>query len=94
MDQEQLELCANDAIRLTVKHWRKSIDQSWMILVGNTTLTIPDRAEWMDFVGDVLNKYNQCTDPCVGPELEKLAEFHTEQLIALRDAIVGGTTCP
>lgn len=94
MVEDNLNECANDAIYETVRDFRPGKEAVWMVLVGNTTLTMPDLAEWMDFVGEVLKRYNSCASPCVGPEPEPLAEFHTEQLIALRDAIVEGTKCP
>lgn len=94
MGKSNLNECANEAIRETVRKWRPGKEKVWMILVGNTTLTIPEIQEWMHFIGDVLERYHACSSPCVGPMLDTLATYHTEQLIALRDAIVEGTKCP
>lgn len=94
MSKPNLHLCANDAIRLTVKEMRPSIDQSWMTLIPATTLTMPDVGEWLDFIGRVLKRYNACATACVGPQPKGLAKFQTEQLILFRDAIVKETVCP
>ena len=94
MSDVNFDACANRAIRETVKEMRPSIDQSWMTLVPATPLTMPDRPEWMDFLGRIMKRYNRCVAQCSGPAAERLVDKQNEQLIALRDAIVEATKCP
>lgn len=94
MADQNLVLCANKAIRETVEDMRPSAGGSWMILIPATTLTMPGRAEWMDFLGRISIRYNNCASPCSGPEAADFASLQAKQLIVLRDAIVEGTTCP
>lgn len=88
------DAAANKAIRDAVQETRPSATGSWMTFVPkNPPLTKPDLAEWMDFLGDVLQRYNTEVAPCFGPTPESLVGFQSKQLVFLRDKIVAGTTC-
>lgn len=85
---------ADSAIFEAIKADHHDFDDGWMDLIPqNSPLNYSDDQDWLHFLGEVVRKYRIKIPGCTCPNADKFFKYKSEQLVELRDALVGKTAC-